>query len=52
MTCSKCSANYESHDSLGSTIGLCEDCWEDQISESWWRMIDAITEQKIREEGT
>jgi len=36
--CSKCQRRIE--DSMGSDFGLCQDCWEAECSESWWRMAD------------
>lgn len=54
MQCPKCKCNYdESVDGnwpldINGAIkeGGCQDCWEQECDDSWWRMIWAIAEVK------
>ena len=42
LPCTRCRADFESFDSVGSDLQLCQDCWECDISCLWWSMIAAI----------
>lgn len=35
MKC-KCGRVFEAQDSLGSTFGKCQDCWEAECADEWW----------------
>lgn len=33
-------------DSIGEAAGFCQECWEHNCSQQWWRMLNRIAEQK------
>jgi len=40
--CSRCRAEFESHESLGNDFQLCQDCWERECSRLWWMAVAAF----------
>lgn len=39
MNCSRCQAEFEASDSIGSDFLLCQDCWEQDCSRQWWALV-------------
>lgn len=45
MRC-KCGRLLDPTESIGASLGLCQDCWEGECSESWWRAWQTQAEIK------
>ena len=52
MICSMCFCRpCDGGDSLGSSQGLCQDCWESACSAEWWEAVAALAtadEQRLQ----
>lgn len=49
ITCN-CGETFDPSDSIGSDLGLCQDCWETESSEQWWEMLGALYPVLVAEE--
>lgn len=39
MICERCGTEFETADSIGSDVALCQDCWEHDCSRQWWALV-------------
>jgi len=40
--CKDCGEAFDPRESMMGDEGQCQDCWEAECSESWWRMVSTL----------
>lgn len=46
LICKTCSEPFEPEDSIGATLNLCQDCWEDESENEWWEMVEGLPSEE------
>lgn len=48
--CLHCAKTFSPDSSLMGDEGQCQDCWESEVSKSWWEMVYKLNNILQREE--